>query len=155
MHVVHQFKNRKATSSHPFQFFRSGLSNVYLTGIAYAVCRCGMREASYPLPLKMMSTLAKLVFEKTTRLTPLEIRFLRKSLGKDHKGFAQLVGVTVTQVSRWENGKSKPSNSAEKLIRCLAGGTNLETPAEFKESERYTLHFEKSKWNGEFQAQHR
>lgn len=151
MHV-HQLKNKKATSRHPFQFFRSGLSNVYLTGIDYAVCRCGARETCYPLPLEMMNSLAKLVSEKTTRLTPSEIRFLRKSLGKDHKGFAQLVGVTITQVSRWENGKSAPSTSAEKLIRCLAGGTSLRTPAEFNQRERYMLHFEKRKWNGKFQG---
>lgn len=47
-----------------------------------------------------------------------EVKELRLKLGLSQQAFAVRVGVGVTTVSRWENGKSIPSPLAvEKLLK--------------------------------------
>lgn len=41
-----------------------------------------------------------------------EIRELRKQLGWTGQRFAEEIGVSISTVSRWENGRSKPSRLA-------------------------------------------
>lgn len=66
-----------------------------------------------------MTVIARLVVKKDAPLTGPEIRFLRKRLGEKSSEFAQIVGVTEEQVSRWENGHNPPEKSADKLIRVF------------------------------------
>jgi DNA-binding transcriptional regulator YiaG len=149
---IHQFISHKATVNAPFRFTWSGLPNVHLAGIRYDLCLCGMRQGFYPQPLQLIDVLTGLILGKTSRLTPSEIRYLRKSLQKNHKSFSELVGVSITQISRWENGRSAPSLPTEKLIRLIAGadGKALEPPAIASEKERYLLRFHRNKWSGSF-----
>jgi DNA-binding transcriptional regulator YiaG len=45
-----------------------------------------------------------------------DVKELRQSLGLSQSNFASKLGMTITTVNRWENGKCKPSNlAAEKL----------------------------------------
>jgi len=145
---AHQFRKNRATNRRPFLFVRSGLPNVYLVGIKYNLCDCGTRQGIYPRVEDLLATLTKAVAEKQSRLTPLEIKYLRKSMAKDHKKFAALIGVSVTQVSRWENGKSAPSLSTERLIRHFAGASRALEQAwtEFKSGESYVLCFDGEQW---------
>ena len=62
--------------------------------------------------------IARAIVETEVRLTGPEIRFLRKRLGKKAVEFAQIVGVTPEQVSRWENNANLPDASTDKLIRA-------------------------------------
>ena len=66
--------------------------------------------------------IAQSVAKKTAKLTTAEIKFLRKYLGWSSKDFADAMGVTPTQVSRWESKTiPKPmSSTAERLLRVLA-----------------------------------
>jgi DNA-binding transcriptional regulator YiaG len=48
-----------------------------------------------------------------------EIREFRFSFGWSQEKFAFILGVSAKSVSRWENGKSKPSPLAEKRLRDL------------------------------------
>jgi len=64
--------------------------------------------------------LAKAIEQKTQRLEPGEIRFLRKHLGWSGKDFAKRLGVTPESVSRWENGARQMRPTAEKLLRLSA-----------------------------------
>jgi len=50
---------------------------------------------------------------------PEQIRDLRLRLGLTQEQFAAKVGVTCSTVNRWENGKSKPSPMAMKLMEGL------------------------------------
>ena len=46
------------------------------------------------------------------RLTPKEIKDLRRKLGLSQKAFAKQLGVSLRTVQRWERGESKPSKMA-------------------------------------------
>ena len=63
--------------------------------------------------------LARAVVGKTTRLTPTEIRFLRKSLGWSGQDFADHMGTAAETVSRWENGRTPMGAQADRLLRLM------------------------------------
>ncbi len=50
-----------------------------------------------------------------------EILELRKRLGLSQVAFAEVLGVNVLTVRRWEKGKNKPSPIARKLLSELYG----------------------------------
>jgi putative zinc finger/helix-turn-helix YgiT family protein len=145
---------RTATADKPFLFTWSGLPNVYLAGIQYEECqRCHKVAGRFPAPLRLLDVLTKAVAEKPSPLTGLEIRYLRKSLGKKAIDFATLIGVSPEQVSRWENGHNSPEKSADKLIRLLAtrrvDSEELNTLANVCHTsgkQSYLLQFQKKKW---------
>lgn len=117
---THDFEEHRATLDSPYHFVGSGLDNVYLIGIKYKSCRsCGLQSATIPAVKQLMQVIARVLVEEEAPLTGPEIRFLRKRLGKKSSEFAQLVGVTAEQVSRWENEHNLPERSADKLIRVF------------------------------------
>jgi putative zinc finger/helix-turn-helix YgiT family protein len=121
---------RQATKEEPYRFTESGLSNVYLSGVRYFVCpKCGKQSAEIPAVKRLLNLIARTIVERETRLGGQEIRFLRKRLGKKASDFAQIIGVTPEQVSRWENDANPPEASADKLIRVyyamLSGDSQL------------------------------
>jgi putative zinc finger/helix-turn-helix YgiT family protein len=117
---IHDLEDRRATSEAPYHFVDSGLPNVYLIGIKYKVCKsCHAQAADIPAVKQLMQVIAKTIVENEVSLSGVEIRFLRKRLGKKSSDFAALVGVSAEQVSRWENGHNHPERSADKLIRIL------------------------------------
>ena len=48
-----------------------------------------------------------------------DIKKLRKQLALTQEEFAHEIGVTFATVNRWENGKSKPSRLAIKILAVL------------------------------------
>ena len=119
---IHDMKEMRATPDAPYHFVDSGLPNVYLVGIKYQVCKkCGMQAADIPAVKQLMQVIARSIVENEAALTGLEIRFLRKRLGKKSSEFARIIGVSDEQVSRWENGHNLPEQSADKLIRIFYG----------------------------------
>ena len=116
----HDLEERVATRKAPYHFVDSGLSNVYLVGIRYSVCRsCGKQAANIPAVKQLMQALARAVVENEAPLSGSEIRFLRKRLGKKASEFAGIIGVSDEEISRWENDKVGPSKSADRLIRVF------------------------------------
>jgi len=49
-----------------------------------------------------------------------QIKELRLKLGLTQSAFAYKMSTTVTTLSRWENGHSKPSPMAKKLLKRIA-----------------------------------
>jgi transcriptional regulator with XRE-family HTH domain len=64
--------------------------------------------------------IAATVARKLPRLTPAEIRFLRKYLGWSGVDFGEYMGVAAETVSRWENGAANMGPAAERLLRLWA-----------------------------------
>lgn len=80
------------------------------------------REDAIELPrLKtLLATVAVARALEPAQLVGREIRFLRHVLDYTGAGFADAIGLSdKTAVSRWENDRSRPSGSNEKVIRQL------------------------------------
>ena len=109
-----------ATRQHPYHFVDSGLPNVYLSGVKYWVCKkCRKQSAEIPAVERLLNLLARDIVRSDAPLTGREIRFLRKRLGLPSSKFAEFTGVSIEQVSRWENGHNPPGPPADKLIRMM------------------------------------
>lgn len=67
-------------------------------------------------------------------LTPREIRKLRRSLGMTQVEFEKALGLKSPTVSRWENAKVVPSQTADLLMRSLA------REAESKKRPAFVVH---------------
>lgn len=52
-------------------------------------------------------------------MTPGELRIIRKQLGLTQSQFAELIGVHVVTVKKWETGTLGMKATTEKLIRLL------------------------------------
>lgn len=151
---------KRATAAKPFLFTGSGLSNVYLSGIHYNECaRCASLAGIFPAVSKLLDTLTRTIILKTSPLTGSEIKYLRTYVRKKAVDFAQLVGVSSEQVSRWENGHNPPEKSADKLMRLLvANRLDLESDAIVNlvihptQRESYLLRFRADQWSGVYQT---
>jgi putative transcriptional regulator len=60
----------------------------------------------------------------TSPQTAKQIKELRYRLGMTQEQFAVELGVTVSAVNRWENGKSQPSPLALKAMELLENKAN-------------------------------
>jgi len=120
---------------------------------------CGAEYVSIPDMEGLHRTLAMMVTNKDGRLTPAEIRFLRKSLGWSGTDFARRFKVTQAAVSRWESetGGHGMSKANELRLRdMVAHGQKIEDyekhmeEIELKErieSMRFTLIHRKAGWD--------
>jgi len=109
------------TARENYLYRESGLPNVTLVGIEVSRCpECGESEAVIPKIEQLHRALAMITAQKVPRLTPEEIRFLRKYLGWSGADFAMHIGVAAETVSRWENGSTRMSAAAERLLRLAA-----------------------------------
>ena len=112
----------RATIERPYRFLDSGLSNVYLAGIKYWVCReCNAQAAEIPALEQLMSVMAKAVVMKAANLNGEEIRFLRKRLGKRAVEFAEFINKTPEHLSKLENDQLPLPEDTDKLIRLTYG----------------------------------
>lgn len=111
-------EEREETVKHEF----AGIP-VTLVGVPVIHClECGEREVGIPAIESLQALLAKQIAEKPARLTPTEIRFLRKSLGLSSVDLAKKMSVDRSTVSRWEakEGAQDMGEQSEKLLRVLA-----------------------------------
>ena len=98
-----------------------GLPGVTLAGVQVSRCpNCNEVEIHIPNIEGLHRALALAIARKTARLTPEEIRFLRKYLGLSSSDFAQHLGVAAETVSRWEQGRTAMGTTADRLLRLLA-----------------------------------
>lgn len=108
----------RSTENH--RYTESGLPNVVLVGIEVRRCpHCGETAVAIPRIEELHRILAMTLIRERGRLTPDEIRFLRKWLGWSGVDFAKHMGVTPETVSRWESAENpKPmGGTAERLLR--------------------------------------
>lgn len=109
------------TKRENYRYDDCGLPYVVLHGVEVSRCpKCGYEEVA----IKSIENLHKLIAwrlaEKDSRLTAEEARFLRKYVGYSSGDFAEVLGVTVETVSRWENGVRPIGPVHDRLLRMLA-----------------------------------
>ena len=98
-----------------------GLPHVELHGVEVTLCKaCGHEEVGIPRMGQLHRVLAHILVHQQCRLTPAEIRFLRKHIGLSGEEFADRMGVRRENVSRWENGDHVMAETAERLLRAMA-----------------------------------
>lgn len=96
------------------------LAGVVLLNVPVSRCTsCSEVEVSIPMIEDLHSKLAWKVVEKRGRLTPQEIRFLRKHLGLSSADFAAHMGTRPETISRWENGSAAMGVVADRLLRMM------------------------------------
>jgi putative zinc finger/helix-turn-helix YgiT family protein len=98
----------------------SGLPSVILLGVEVRRCAaCGAAEVVLPKVTELHRAIAAAVIRKRSRLSGVEVRFLRKHLGWTGSDFAAHVGVDPTTVSAWENERKPFGTSSDRLLRLM------------------------------------
>ncbi|MEO8704858.1 MAG: hypothetical protein ABI867_32700 [Kofleriaceae bacterium] len=134
------------------RYTESGLDNVILRNVTKHTCEsCGAQRVLIPGMTKMHHAIAKAIAEKPARLSPAEVGFLRDHLELSNREFADLMGVTQEQTSRW-TGSEPIGVPAERFLRMMAilgpGGVakhkaegldSPESPADFYDSVKKVL----------------
>ena len=109
-----------ATRRENVRYDASGLPGVTLVGVEVSRCAgCGAHEVAIPHIGELHRVMACAVLRKPARLTPAEIRFLRKSLGWSGRELGAYMGAAGETVSRWENGRTPIGTQADRLLRLL------------------------------------
>lgn len=106
---------------------------ITLKGTRIFRCKeCGVESPVVPAPAALVRVAADAMARAPNKLGPLEIRFLRKSLGLSGKDFASKINVDAGTVSRWERGAEPMGPANERLLRLmvLAGEVVGEYPLE-------------------------
>jgi transcriptional regulator with XRE-family HTH domain len=117
-----------ATKAKPYHYVGAGLPNVYLVGVTYRHWPADdTQSADIPALPALLDALAKALLEKRGLLNGDELRFLRKQLKIASKDFAPLVGVSVEQYSRLENGATV-TPTVDRLVRLLYAAMMKLTP---------------------------
>lgn len=104
------------------RYIESGLPNIVLLDIEKRQCpNCGEVSLSIPRPLPLHKAIAMSIIDQPSRLTPHEIRFLRKWLGWSGADFAKRMAVDPATVSRWEKVDDPQAMGAvaERLLRMF------------------------------------
>lgn len=57
---------------------------------------------------------------RTFRYTPQRVKAIRRSLGKSQSEFALMLGVSVSTLQNWEQGRRMPEGPARALLRVAA-----------------------------------
>jgi len=112
--------SRMKSKRENYRYDAVGLAGITLQGVEVTRCgKCGEYEVAIPRIEDLHQTIAQAVISKKERLTPAEIRFLRKHLGWTGAEFAAHFGAARETVSRWENGSTPMGPTADRLLRMM------------------------------------
>jgi DNA-binding transcriptional regulator YiaG len=108
------------SSVETYLYTESGLPHVTLVGVEVYRCpACGYHEPVLPRVTALHQTIAHAIIHKRSRLSGLEVRFLRKFLGLSGVDLARHVGVDPSTVSSWENDKDPIGSTSDRLLRLM------------------------------------
>lgn len=97
-----------------------GLPGITLHDVDVTHCpKCRDRDVDIPHIEGLHRGIARVVIAKRARLTPMEIRFLRKQLGMSGLDLSIHMGATPETVSRWEHGRTPMGVTADRLLRLM------------------------------------
>ena len=108
------------TKRENWRYDASGLPGITLLGVEVSRCKgCGEYEVAIPRIEALHKAIAQALIRKPAKLTPAEIRFLRKHLGWSGVEFGKAIGTTPETVSRWEAGATPMGLQADRLLRLM------------------------------------
>jgi putative zinc finger/helix-turn-helix YgiT family protein len=107
------------TTVESYRYKGVGLPGVTLLGVEVSRCpACGEQEVAIPRIEELHRTIALSLIGKPSRLTPEEVRFLRKYLGLSGADFARMMHVDPSTVSRWERGDQVIGEVSDAFLRA-------------------------------------
>lgn len=107
------------------QFTTAPMTEIYrgekitVKGIEHYVCECGNDEMTATEATKLALALASQYAKAHELLSPSDIKDLRSDLGLTQHEFESLLGVSKPTASRWENGASQQSITANNLMKLI------------------------------------
>ncbi len=57
---------------------------------------------------------------RSSEYASLDVKAIRKRLGKSQSEFASMIGVSVSTLQNWEQGRRRPDGPAQALLRVAA-----------------------------------
>ena len=57
---------------------------------------------------------------RVTEFKPVDVKAVRRRLGKSQSEFARMIGVSVATLQNWEQGRRRPEGPARALLRVAA-----------------------------------
>ncbi len=57
---------------------------------------------------------------RVVEFTPVDVKAIRQRLGKSQSEFACMIGVSVSTLQNWEQGRRRPEGPAQALLRVAA-----------------------------------
>jgi putative transcriptional regulator len=57
---------------------------------------------------------------RVTEFAPVDVKAVRRRLGKSQSEFARMIGVSVSTLQNWEQGRRRPVGPARALLRVAA-----------------------------------
>ena len=107
------------------QFTTAPMTEIYrgekitVKGIEHYICECGNDEMTAAEATKLAHALASQYAKAHGLLSPSDIKDLRSDLGLTQREFESLLGVSKPTGSRWENGASQQSITANNLMKLI------------------------------------
>jgi putative zinc finger/helix-turn-helix YgiT family protein len=104
-----------------YRYDGSGLPDVFLKNVKWTRCdNCGETTVDIPRLSQLHRCIAWMVVMKNSYLTPEEMVFLRKMLGKRQGEMATILGIDQVALNRWERGKRTGRTKASDTLFRLA-----------------------------------
>ncbi len=66
---------------------------------------------------------------RITEFAPLDVRAIREGVGKSRSEFAQRIGVSLSTLQNWEQGRRRPQGPARALLKIAAHDPDAVTAA--------------------------
>ena len=101
-------------------YIESGLSNVYIAGIAIGVDEDGDEVLRIPAINELHRVIATGIVGHAKGISGAELRFLRTEMGLTQAELAATVHRDKQSIGRWERGEIGIDGPAEALVRRLA-----------------------------------
>ena len=57
---------------------------------------------------------------RVVEFTPVDVKAIRQRLGKSQSEFACMIGVSISTLQNWEQGRRRPEGPAQALLRIAA-----------------------------------
>ncbi|HWG45764.1 MAG TPA: NadS family protein [Gemmataceae bacterium] len=62
---------------------------------------------------------------RVTEFAPVDVKSIRRQLGKSQAEFARLIGVSVATLRNWEQGRRRPEGPARALLKVAAANPEM------------------------------